>query len=135
MTVVVDTNVIVSGLLSPLGAPGEVVRLAASGELQLCYDSRLIAEYRAVLARPRFRFDQEYVEALLDQLQNRGSLVTTKPLGGTFPDTDDRAFAEVAVACNAQYLITGNTRHFPEELYGAARVILPADFLNELRQG
>ena len=85
MTVVVDTNVIVSGLLSPMGAPGEVVRLVAAGELRLCYDSRLIAEYRAVLARPKFRFDQEYIEAVLDQLESLGSLVTTKPLGGRFP--------------------------------------------------
>ena len=48
MKVVLDTNVLVSGLLNPYGPPGRIVQLAAAGELQLCLDARILAEYREV---------------------------------------------------------------------------------------
>jgi predicted nucleic acid-binding protein len=41
MKIVLDTNVLVSGLLQPLGPSGQIVRLVASGELVLCYDPRM----------------------------------------------------------------------------------------------
>ena len=65
MRVVLDTNVVVSGLLQALGPSGQIVRLVAEGELQVCYDVRILAEYREVLLRPKFRFEPGRVEAFL----------------------------------------------------------------------
>lgn len=65
MKVALDTNVVVSGLLSPFGAPGEIVRMVASGALELCYDARILCEYRNVLLRPKFSFDQIHVDYFL----------------------------------------------------------------------
>ena len=59
-----DTNVLVSGLLSPFGPPGEIVRMVSSGAVVLCLDARIFAEYDDVLARPRFGFDPDSVAAL-----------------------------------------------------------------------
>jgi putative PIN family toxin of toxin-antitoxin system len=53
MKVVLDTNVVVSGLLQPKGNPAQVLALALAGAVQVCYGQRLLAEYAEVLARPR----------------------------------------------------------------------------------
>ena len=66
MIVVVDTNVLVSGLLSAHGASARVLDLLTTGDLQAVYDDRIAAEYRQVLARPRFGFHPEAVSHLLD---------------------------------------------------------------------
>ncbi|HXL73081.1 MAG TPA: putative toxin-antitoxin system toxin component, PIN family, partial [bacterium] len=64
MIVVLDTNVLVSGLLSPYGPPGEIVRMVSSRALSLCFDARIISEYAEVLTRPKFPFRRDAVEAL-----------------------------------------------------------------------
>jgi len=73
MKVVLDTNVIVSGLLSPFGRAGEIMRLVASGKLELCYDARIISEYKSVLLRNKFSFLKESVEDLIDQIRFAGA--------------------------------------------------------------
>ncbi len=55
MRIVVDTNVLVSGLLNADGPPGMVVNRVLSRAVIALYDSRMLAEYREVLARPRLR--------------------------------------------------------------------------------
>ena len=52
MIVVVDTSVLVSGLLSAHGAPARVIDLLTTGDLKVAYDDRIAIEYRQVLARP-----------------------------------------------------------------------------------
>ena len=79
MRVVVDTNVLVAGLLSPFGRPGEMVRMIAVGSLSLLYDARIMAEYIQVLKRPKFSFSSEHIEALLDQVKAGGVIVAALP--------------------------------------------------------
>lgn len=56
MNIVLDTNVLVAGLLSPFGTCGEIVRMVSSGELRLSFDARIFTEYEEVLNRPKFKF-------------------------------------------------------------------------------
>ena len=72
MNIVLDTNVLVAGLLSPFGTCGEIVRMVSSGELILFFDARILSEYDEVLRRPKFRFAKEKVDALLDYILYRG---------------------------------------------------------------
>lgn len=134
MKVVIDTNVIVSGLCSPFGAPGEIVRMAASGILELCDDARIISEYMRVLLRPKFRFDHERVYALLDQIKVCGHLVTAIPLTKGLPDPYDEPFLEVALAGKARYLVTGNLKHYPLRKRQRIMVVSPAKFLKMYRK-
>ena len=60
MRIVLDTNVLVSGLLNPDGAPGRLLDLILGGRLQILYDDRILGEYSDVLARPQFGFRQEF---------------------------------------------------------------------------
>jgi len=128
MIVVLDTNVLVSALLSPFGPPARVLDLVLTGDLNLAYDDRLLAEYRQVLARPRFGFDPDDVAALLSYLEEEGVPVTTRPLPVELPDMDDLPFLEVAATIGA-ILVTGNRAHFPENACGEVQVLTPAEFL------
>jgi putative PIN family toxin of toxin-antitoxin system len=128
--VVVDTNVIVSGLLSPAGPPARVVDLITTARLTVLHDDRILAEYREVLSRPRFPFDPFEVTALVDVVAADGELVVPPPLTIELPDPKDLPFLEVAVAGHAAALITGNERHFvPRSGRHPIRTCKPAEFL------
>ncbi|HAD03821.1 MAG: putative toxin-antitoxin system toxin component, PIN family [Desulfuromonadales bacterium GWD2_61_12] len=129
MKIVLDTNVLVAGLLSPFGPCGEIVRMVSSAELTLAVDARILIEYRDVLARPKFKFDQDKVEALLDHIEHRGTTVAASPLSQSLPDRDDEPFLEVAIAARSICLVTGNQVHFPTELCQGVMVLSPAQFL------
>ena len=133
MRIVLDTNVLVSGLLSPFGPPGQIVRLVSAGAVTLCLDARVFSEYDEVLARPRFRFDPDAVAALLDYVDFAGEVVVAKPLATRLPDRDDEPFLEVALACGADCLVTGNLAHFPPESRAGVTVLSPAEFVDRVR--
>lgn len=112
MKITLDTNVLVSGLLKGYSAAGMIIRLVAGGLVQVVYDARILTEYREVLARPKFGFEESLVKAVLVQIEEDGVLVTAAPLPERLPDPDDEPFLEVARAAGA-ILVTGNKRHFP----------------------
>jgi len=129
MKIVPDTNVLVSGLLNPFSASGEIVRMIASGTLELCYDSRIFSEYRNVLLRAKFSFNHAHVYSLLDQIKSFGHVVAAKPLSTRLPDPFDEPFLEVALEEKAQCLVTGNLRHYPSKKCRNMTVLSPNDFL------
>src|SRR6266513_765839 len=113
MKVVLDTNVVVSGFLNPAGTPAYLLRLSINGSLTICYDARIMYEYKTVLTRPKFQLDAASVESYLDYVFQEGVFVHTEPLPVALPDPDDDAFLEVALASGAEALVTGNLKHFP----------------------
>ena len=115
MRVVLDTNVLVSGLLNPCGPPAVVLNLLANAKLELLYDSRILQEYMEVLHRGKFGFNSDLIETLIDYFQDEGERISAEPTNQRFPDEDDRAFYEVMATGEADYLITGNGNHFPED--------------------
>lgn len=129
MRVVLDTNVLVSAMLSGAGAPAELLRLILQGEHTLLVDDRILAEYAEVTARPRFGFDAGERGALLDAIAVIAEPVVARPLPGVpLPDPDDRAFLEVAVTGRADALVTGNLRHYPARAVAKlVRVVAPRD--------
>ena len=133
MRIVLDTNGLLSGLLSPSGPPGTVVRLITSGAVRVCYDARILVEYRQVLLRPTFPFAEIQVDSLLGQLEADGDLVTALPLVDRLPDPDDEFFLEVALTGNAHFLVTGNLRHYPRQNRQGIRVVSPREFVELFR--
>jgi putative PIN family toxin of toxin-antitoxin system len=129
MNIVLDTNVLVSGLLSPFGPCGEIVRMVSSAELTLSFDARILIEYKEVLLRPNFKFAQDKIDALLDHIEHRGRTVASSPLPQSLPDSDDEPFLEVAIAANVVCIVTGNQIHFPPDLCRGVTVFSPGDFL------
>jgi putative PIN family toxin of toxin-antitoxin system len=129
MNIVIDTNVLVAGLLWPFGACGEIVRLISSGELTLYFDARILSEYSEVLHRPKFNFEEEKVATILDYIVYRGQAVAPSPISNSLPDPDDEPFLETALACHAACLVTGNQSHFPVDLCQGIKVLSPKEFL------
>lgn len=129
MIIVLDTNIIVSSLLQPLGKPAAVLRLLLTGQVVLAYDHRILAEYREVLRRPKFPFTAEQIDTLLDFFEKDGIPVIGSPLANPLPDPDDEPFLEIAIGGNVDALVTGNKRHFPAPATGAVRVLSPTEFL------
>lgn len=134
MNIILDTNVLVAGLLSPFGPCGEIVRMVSSGAVTLSFDARILNEYQEVLARPKFKFDKDKLSALLDQIEHRGRTVASSPLIQSLPDIDDEPFLEVAIAAQAICIVTGNRVHFPSELCQGVMVLTPSEFLTFYKQ-
>jgi predicted nucleic acid-binding protein len=109
--------------------------LITAGAVRICYDARILVEYRQVLLRPTFPFTENQVDSLLDQLQADGDLVTALPLVERLPDPEDEIFLEVALSGNAQYLVTGNLKHYPVQNRQRAQVVSPRAFLDLFRAG
>ncbi|NIP19446.1 MAG: putative toxin-antitoxin system toxin component, PIN family [Xanthomonadales bacterium] len=135
MKIVLDTNVLVSAILSPNGPPAAVLRTLLTERVSLCFDERIVSEYRDVLTRTKFSFDRELVEELIGFLEAAGSPTLAPPLAVTLPDPWDQMFIEVAVASQADFLVTGNLKHFPEEAREGVRVASPREFLEALLAG
>jgi putative PIN family toxin of toxin-antitoxin system len=129
MKIVMDTNVLVSGLLNPFGPTGGIMRMVSSAELILCQDARILCEYTEVLARPRFRFTPQAVSVLLDFINRSGISVAASPLSFSLPDPDDLPFLEVALAARADYLVMGNRTRFPVLEEPGTDIVAPADFV------
>ncbi len=132
MIVVLDTNVIVSGILKPHSKSAVIIRLIAEGSIQLAYDIRLVSEYREVLSRSKFDLPADAVASLLSQVEEEGLLVAAVPLKYKLPDPDDDPFLEVALAAGAAAVVTGNKRHFPKRAYEGVRILSPSEFLEIL---
>jgi uncharacterized protein len=127
--IVLDTNVLVSALLNPQGAPAAVLELVVAGALVPVFDDRILDEYREVLSRPRFGFEAAAVATFLQGIES-GERVEAAPIDLDLPDPDDAPFVEVAVAANVNALVTGNRRHFPPTC--GATVLSPKQLLQLL---
>lgn len=133
MRVVIDTNVLVSGIINPHGPPGRIVDAVISERLIVLYDDRILGEYRAVLRRPVFGFSRTDVDALLEFIERSGQAVSADALSLLLPDASDLPFVEVATSGQADALITGNSKHYkPKRGALELKVVAPSDFLKEL---
>ncbi len=127
MTVVLDTNILVSALLNPEGLPAAIIGLLLNGKLTVLYDNRILKEYGEVLSRKKFPFKESLILHLLEYIGHEGQFIAAEPIDTPFSDEDDKVFYEVAKAGNAEYIITGNKKHFPNEKI----VKTPKEFIEE----
>jgi len=111
---VFDTNVLVSALLTPGGTSDRALRAAVAMGATFLYDARMLAEYRAVLSRPKFRaaIAPRMIEQLVSGLIASGEKIAALAADLDVPDPDDAPFLEVALTGRADALVTGNARHF-----------------------
>lgn len=130
---VLDTNVLVSGMINPLGTPGRIIDLVREGELELTVDDRILAEYTAVLNRRKFRayFTLQGVRDILMFLEQNTHYTVTTTVISDLPDLNDVPFLEVALAADV-VLVTGNIDHFPASARRSAEVVTPAGFVGGL---
>ena len=133
MRVVLDTNVLVSGVLSARGICAQILDLVVEGVLLPCVDGRILGEYEDVLHRRELALPRQEVEEILEFLRRFAEPVAAVPLPSDVPDPEDLPFLEVAASADA-VLVSGNLRHFPVKSRGGVRVVSPRGLLDLLRE-
>jgi putative PIN family toxin of toxin-antitoxin system len=117
MRIVIDTNVLISALLNPGRTPDRALSAVRGRGDVVLYDARVLAEYRDVLSREKFRaIGVARAEALIVSLITQGeSVIVSEPYLKAMIDEGDRIFVEVALAGRADALATGNARDYPTD--------------------
>ena len=126
--VVIDTNVVVSANLSEEGIPASILDLAANRKILMLVSHPILAEYEEVLHRPRLKLDPIKAGNSLAVIRNTSKTVKPKKTVSKSPDESDNRFYECAEAGKANFLITGNTRHFPQAHKGT-QIVTPREFI------
>jgi len=103
-----------SALINPSGLPATILSLLLNGKITVLYDNRIFGEYSEVLSRQKFAFKKNHILQLLDYTRYGGEFVAVEPMRVRSVSEDDRMFYEVAVTGKAEFLVTGNKKHFPK---------------------
>ncbi|MDR0843164.1 MAG: putative toxin-antitoxin system toxin component, PIN family [Acidobacteriota bacterium] len=121
---VLDTNVIVSAVIQPLGKPARIFDLFMAKKIDLVVNEVILDEYEAVLRRPKFDFPFSLVTGILTYIRATATDAFSIPQPETVSDPDDQVFYDLAKTSDA-VLVTGNTKHYPPD----PKIMTPAQFL------
>ena len=133
MKVVLDTNVIVSAILTARGVCARILDMLTEGVFGIYVDDRILAEYDSVLRRPQLHLILDDAAAVVEWIRSVAEPVGAVPLAAELPDAGDMPFLEVAASAGA-ILVTGNTRHYPKRGRVGVTVLTPREFLELLRR-
>jgi uncharacterized protein len=129
LRLVIDTNVLVSAAIKPTGLQRTVFLIAISKPARLYVSYPILQEYTEVLARPELRIRKGLRLQLLQLIKNHShTVLPTRQLEAT-TDPDDNIFLECADAARADYLVTGNPKHFPR-FWKKTKVVTPREFVS-----
>jgi uncharacterized protein len=129
LRLVLDTNIVVSAGLKPDGLQRTVLLLALTKPARLYISASILAEYREVLIRPDFKIRRHFRQQILQLLSNGAHLVSPSKALQVTSDPDDNIFLECADVARADYLVTGNPRHFPK-FWKKTKIITSRDFID-----
>lgn len=128
LRLVIDTNVVISAALKPEGLQRTTFLLAITKPARLYVSRPILEEYADVLSRPELKIRKGLRRQLLQLIRNRGNLVVPSRRLEVSSDPDDNRFLECADAARADYLVTGNLRHFPK-FWKKTKIITPREFI------
>ena len=128
LRLVIDTNVVISAALKPEGLQRTTFLLAITKPARLYVSRPILDEYAEVLSRPELKIRKGLRQQLLQLIKNRGNLVVPSRRLEVSSDPDDKRFLECADAARADYLVTGNLRHFPR-FWKKTKIITPREFI------
>lgn len=128
LRLVLDTNIVVSAALKPEGLQRTALLLALAKPARLYISVPIFNEYRAVLARPEFHIRKGLQQRFLGLIKKNARFVAPVRRLQVTIDPDDNIFVECADAARADFLVTGNTRHFPR-YWKRTKIITAREFL------
>jgi uncharacterized protein len=129
LRLVIDTNVLISAAIKPTGLPRTVLLVAITPPARFYVSRPILKEYRNVLKRPELLIRKGIQHQLLQLIENRSHRVEPTRRLDVCSDPDDNMFLECAAAARADYLITGNQKHFPR-FWKQTKVITPREFIS-----
>ena len=124
---VIDTNVIISALLSRHqdSATVKVLDHLYNRTIIPIYNDEILDEYTVVLRRTKFNFSERTVNATIEAIRKGGVRSDRLNSDEELPDPKDTVFYEVVLSVEASYLVTGNIKHFPKKPF----VVSPAEMM------
>jgi putative PIN family toxin of toxin-antitoxin system len=128
LRLVIDTNVVISAALKPEGLQRTTLLLAITKPARLYVSRPILEEYADVLSRPELKIRKGLRRQLLQLIRDRSDLVVPSRRVEVSSDPDDNRFLECADAARADYLVTGNLRHFPR-FWKKTKIITPREFI------
>jgi len=131
LQVIIDTNVLVSSLIQHSYPFLIVDFLIKSSNSSICISMKISNEYNDVLFREKFTKYAEFfsnAKDLLSDLEEKAEMFYPDVTLDILEDKSDNKFLELAETCNADYLITGNLRHFPMREYKKTKIVTPKEF-------
>lgn len=129
LRLVLDTNVLVSAALKPEGLQRTTLLLATTKPSRFYVSGLILEEYAEVLSRPELMIRRGLRLQLLQLIKNRSQMIIPSRRLDVTSDPDDNIFIECADAARADYLITGNQKHFPA-FWKSTKIITARDFIN-----
>ena len=129
LRLVIDTNVLVSAAIKPAGLQRTVLLLAVTKPARLYVSRAILEECREVLGRPELRIRKGARQQLLQLIKNHSFTMVPARRLDVAADPDDNIFLECAEAARADYLITGNLKHFPR-FWKETKIITPREFIS-----
>ncbi len=135
LKVVFDTNVVVSAALYEKSLPALLLSLGLEGKVRFFVSPALLNEYEAVLRRSRFKFGQRQITELMEDINRKALIVIpTKRLKIIGADEPDNRVLECAIKAEADFIITGNRRHFSFEEFKGSKIVTPREFINSVSE-
>jgi uncharacterized protein len=113
LRLVIDTNVLISAALKPESLQRTTLLLAITKPARLYMSQPILQQYTDVLSRPELHIRKGLRRQLLQLIKNNGHIVFPSRHLEVTSDPDDNMFLECADVARADYLITGNLKHFP----------------------
>lgn len=131
---VLDTNVVLSAVLKPDGLQRLIFQIALSPFCEVFVSTPILTEYEDVLSRKKFKLQSDEVQAIMRLIKTTATLVTPQQTVTAAHDPDDNMFLECAEEAEANYLVTGNKKHFPAK-WGVTKVVSGREVMDLMLRG
>jgi len=132
-----DTNILVSALIAPVGKPAQIVARARQGELALCLSEDIFRETDIALRRQhiqkRFHPSDDGIQEFLSALRGICQFISVSNVENLIPqDPPDNLVLACAVEGEADYLVSGNLHLLNLKQHLGVKIITPNQFLKIL---
>lgn len=140
MKVVLDTNIIISGYISQVHSPiQQIISLWQTQKIEVLVSKEMLREYHRVFEYQKIKDIHKLTHKQIDQELEKIKKFTTRVevtsrINDITTDPSDNIFLECAIDGNAEFVITGNTRHFTASEYSGIKILTPKQFILFLDQ-
>ncbi|MBS1681014.1 MAG: putative toxin-antitoxin system toxin component, PIN family [Bacteroidetes bacterium] len=128
---IIDTNVLVSSLLGKSYPHKIVFDVILNGKVIFFTSQDILREYSGVLSRKKFQvhtYFSEEVKGLLESIEELSISIVPRTSHKILHDPSDNKFLDLASTCKADFLVTGNLKHFPFPQFEKTQILSPKEY-------
>lgn len=129
--IIIDTNIIVSSLISKSYPYKLISEIILNSKVELCLSNEVLDEYLEVLLREKFLKFTNFTDnanLILNYIKKYSSLYYPNKKVDLLKDKSDNKFLELAYVSNAEYLITGNFNDFNLKEFHTTKIVSAKEY-------